>query len=60
LEESFKKRIFTAAAAAPTPLSILTTETPGAQLVSIAKRAVKPERAVPYPTLVGSAIMGCG
>jgi len=35
------------AIAAPKPLSILTTVTPDAQLVSMAKSAVKPDSAVP-------------
>src|SRR3972149_561345 len=55
----FSERILNAAAAAPTPLSIFTTVTPGAQLVSMANSAVNPERAVPYPMLVGSAMTGC-
>lgn len=39
--------IFIAAAAAPTPLLMFTTVTPGEQLVSIANKAVNPESAVP-------------
>ena len=34
-------------AAAPNPLSILTTDTPVAQLLSIASRAVRPPKLAP-------------
>ena len=40
-------RILNAAPAAPTPLSILTTDTPGAQPVSMPSSAVKPPSAAP-------------
>ncbi len=43
--------------AAPYPLSIFTTARPGAQLVSIAFRAVRPFSAVPYPVDVGSPMI---
>ena len=43
---------------APNPLSILTTLTPLAQELSIDKRADKPPKEAPYPTLVGTAITG--
>ena len=47
-----------AIAAAPNPLSILTTETPLAQLFSMASSGVMPAKLAPYPTLVGTAITG--
>src|SRR3989304_3098433 len=43
---------------APTPLSMFTTESPAAQEVSMAKRAVSPPRLAPYPTEVGTAMTG--
>ncbi len=43
---------------APKPLSILTTLTPAAQLLSIPRSAVSPLKLAPYPTLVGSATTG--
>src|SRR3989442_14537785 len=47
-----------AAAAAPNPLSMLTTVTPDAQEFSIASKAARPPNEAPYPTLVGTAITG--
>src|SRR6267378_288215 len=47
-----------AAAAAPNPLSILTTVTPEAQELSMPSRAASPPNDAPYPTLVGTAITG--
>ena len=44
--------------AAPNPLSIFTTETPGAQLFSMPRSAAMPPKLAPYPTLVGTAITG--
>src|SRR5437879_7259290 len=44
-----------AAAAAPNPLSMLTTVTPEAQEFSIASSAASPPNDAPYPTLVGTA-----
>jgi hypothetical protein len=46
-EAGSTRRIRCTAMAAPKPLSMFTTTTPDAQLVSIAKSAVKPESAVP-------------
>ena len=37
---------------------MFTTETPLAQELSILKRALKPPKEAPYPTLVGTAITG--
>ena len=37
---------------------MLTTETPLAQLFTMASRAVTPPRFAPYPTLVGTAMTG--
>src|SRR5438874_879475 len=37
---------------------MLTTDTPGAQELSIARRAAMPPKDAPYPTLVGTAITG--
>ena len=45
-------------AAAPKPLSIFTTETPLAQLLSIPSSAASPPKLAPYPTLVGTAMTG--
>src|SRR5437870_3029790 len=45
-----------AAAAAPNPLSILTTVSPVAQLFSIPSKAASPPKLAPYPMLVGTAI----
>ena len=45
-----------AAYAAPKPLSMLTTVTPLAQLLSIPSKAAIPPKLAPYPTLVGTAI----
>ena len=42
-----RRSMRTTATAAPNPLSMLTTVTPDAQLVSIPNSAVRPERAVP-------------
>src|SRR5438046_8938665 len=47
-----------AAAAAPNPLSMLTTVTPLAQELSIASSAARPPNDAPEPTLVGTAITG--
>lgn len=47
-----------AKAAAPNPLSMLTTETPGAQAFSIVSNGATPDMAAPYPTLVGTATTG--
>src|SRR6266568_4834300 len=49
-----------AAAAAPNPLSILTTVTPEAHELSIPSSAAMPPNEAPYPTLVGTAITGTG
>src|SRR5689334_14022942 len=43
---------------APYPLSMLTTEMPGEQLLSIPSSAANPPKLAPYPTLVGTAITG--
>ena len=43
---------------APKPLSIFTTDTPEAQLLSMHRRAARPPKLAPYPTLVGTAITG--
>lgn len=43
---------------APKPLSILTTDTPLAQELSMESNADKPWKDAPYPTLVGTAITG--
>ena len=40
-----------ASAAAPKPLSMLTTPTPGAQLLSIVSMALIPPKDTPYPIL---------
>src|SRR5690606_26410067 len=50
--------IRSAAIAAPKPLSILTTDTPDAQPVSMENSAVNPDKAAPYPTDAGTAITG--
>jgi len=47
-----------AAAAAPNPLSMLTTVTPEAQEFSMASSAASPPNEAPYPTLVGTAMTG--
>src|ERR1041385_3657359 len=47
-----------AAAAAPNPLSMLTTVTPDAQEFSMARSAASPPKEAPYPTLVGTAMTG--
>src|SRR2546427_12932796 len=47
-----------AAAAAPNPLSMLTTVTPDAQELSMPSRAASPPNEAPYPKLVGTAITG--
>ena len=52
------RRIRAAANAAPNPLSMFTTVTPEAQLVSIPSSAARPWKAAPYPTDVGTAMMG--
>ena len=44
--------------AAPNPLSIFTTLTPLAQLFSIDNKAAIPPKFAPYPTLVGTAMIG--
>ena len=44
--------------AAPKPLSMLTTDTPEAQLFSIPSSAAMPPKLAPYPTLVGTAMTG--
>src|SRR6266576_2873353 len=49
-----------AAAAAPNPLSMLTTVTPDAHELSIPSNAAIPPNDAPYPTLVGTAITGTG
>ena len=41
---------------APKPLSMFTTVTPAAQLLSIASSAAIPPKLAPYPTDVGTAI----
>ena len=51
-------RMRAAAQAAPKPLSMPTTATPGAQLASMASRAVMPSKDEPYPALVGTATTG--
>ena len=51
-------KILKAAIAAPYPLSILTTNNPGAQLASIPSKAVLPPPLIPYPTDTGSPIIG--
>ena len=48
----------TTAIAAPNPESMFTTVTPDEQPVSMPMSAVKPERADPYPTDVGTATTG--
>src|SRR2546430_15311736 len=50
--------IWLAWCAAPYPLSMLTTDTPGAQELSIARSAAIPPKDAPYPTLVGTAMTG--
>src|SRR5262245_3393431 len=50
--------IWLAWAAAPYPLSMLTTEIPGAQELSMARRAATPPKDAPYPMLVGTAMTG--
>ena len=50
--------VLKAHAAAPKPLSTLTTDTPGAQLFSIVSIAAIPPSDTPYPTLVGTANTG--
>jgi hypothetical protein len=47
-----------AAYPAPKPLSMFTTVNPLAQELSIPKSAVRPPKWEPYPTLVGTPIMG--
>src|SRR5581483_9735014 len=47
-----------ATSAAPNPLSMFTTQTPGAQLFSMVSRAASPRNADPTPTLVGTATTG--
>src|ERR1041384_5568453 len=47
-----------AAAAAPNPLSMLTTVTPDAQEFSVARSAASPPNEAPYPTRVGTAMTG--
>ena len=47
-----------AAMAAPKPLSMFTTVTPLAQLESMLNSGVNPLSDAPYPTLVGTAIIG--
>src|SRR5579863_8382644 len=44
--------------AAPNPLSIFTTDTLGAQVLSIPRSAATPPKEAPYPTLVGTAMTG--
>src|SRR5262249_16759013 len=44
--------------AAPKPLSMFTTETPDAQLLSMPRSAARPPKLAPYPTLVGTAMTG--
>src|SRR5439155_7113323 len=44
--------IWLAWCAAPKPLSMLTTDTPGAHELSIARSAAMPPKDAPYPTLV--------
>src|SRR5699024_1321134 len=43
---------------APYPLSMLTTPTPGAQLLSMVSRGAMPPAPAPYPTEVGTATTG--
>ena len=43
---------------APNPLSILTTDNPGAQDCNIEYNAAFPSPPIPYPTDVGTAITG--
>ena len=43
---------------APKPLSIFTTLTPLAQLFSMPSSADNPKKLAPYPTLVGTAMIG--
>src|SRR5207244_12036261 len=50
--------IWLAWCAAPYPLSMLTTDTPGAHELSIARSAAMPPKDAPYPTLVGPALTG--
>src|SRR3954449_6260681 len=52
------RQIRLAAAAAPNPLSMLTTVTPDAQELSMARSAARPPKDAPYPTLVGTAMTG--
>src|SRR5262249_32985417 len=47
-----------AVAAAPKPLSMFTTDTPHAQLLSMPRSAAMPPKLAPYPTDVGTAITG--
>src|SRR5262249_8532789 len=47
-----------ASAAAPTPLPMLPTATPGAQELSIARSAAMPPKLAPSPMLVGTATTG--
>lgn len=44
--------------AAPKPLSILTTPTPGAHPLNIPSNAASPPKLAPYPTEVGTATIG--
>src|SRR5439155_26055983 len=50
--------IWLAWCAGPKPLSMLTTDTPGAHELSIARSPAMPPKDAPYPTLVGPAITG--
>src|SRR3954464_12842882 len=52
------RQIRLAAAAAPNPLSMLTTVTPDAQELSMARSAARPPKEAPKPTLVGTAMTG--
>src|SRR5580704_14583256 len=50
--------ILAACAAAPNPLSMLTTTRPGLHEASMLAAAARPPAATPYPTLVGTPITG--
>src|SRR3954463_15695139 len=52
------RQIRLAAAAAPNPLSMLTTVIPDAQELSMASSAARPPTNAPSPTLVGRALPG--
>src|SRR6185436_6426964 len=58
LPERDRSAMTPAAYPAPNPLSMLTTVTPAAHELSIARSAARPPNDAPYPMLVGTAITG--